>query len=77
MLNARDVDQKVDVLTRYMVNILDNTMPEKKVRMHPNHKPWLSLQIKSAIMDRQRAYSKGDMEKYHATTPNKCIIIDF
>ena len=32
--------------------------------MHPSDKPWLTPYIKSFIKDRQRAYSKGDMEKY-------------
>ena len=32
--------------------------------MHPSNKPWLTPFIKSVIKDRQRAYSKGDVEKY-------------
>ena len=60
MLNARDVDQKVDIFTQDMTSILDETMPIKRIRMHPSDKPWLTPYIKSVIKDRQRAYSKGD-----------------
>ena len=64
VLNARDVDQKVDIFTQHMTSILDETMPIKRIRMHPSDKPWLTPHLKSVIKDRQRAYSKGDMEKY-------------
>ena len=64
VLNARDVDQKVDIFTQLMTSTLDETMPIKRIRMHPSEKPWLTPYIKSVIKDRQRSFSKGDMEKY-------------
>ena len=59
-LNARDVDQKVDIFTQHMTSILDETMPIRRIRKRPSDKPWLTPYIKSVIKDRQRAYSKGD-----------------
>lgn len=64
VLNARDIDRKVEIFTRQMTTILDETMPVKKMRMHPSDKPWLSPHIKSVIKDRQRAYTNGDVQKY-------------
>ena len=64
MLDARDVDQKVDIFTELTTSILDETVPMKGIQMHPSDKPWLTPCIKSVIKDRQCAYSKGDVEKY-------------
>ena len=64
VLDARDVDQNVDIFTQPTTSILDETVPMKRIRIHPSDKPWLTPYIKSVIKDRQRAYSKGDMEKY-------------
>ena len=33
--------------------------------VHPSDKPWLTPQIKILIRDRQRAYTRGDQEKYN------------
>ena len=64
MLDARDVDQKVDIFTELTTSILDETVPMKGIQMHPSDKRWLTPCIKSVIKDRQCAYSKGDVEKY-------------
>ena len=64
VLDARDVDQKVDIFTQLTTSILDETVTMKRIRMHPSDKPWLTPYIKGVIKDRQRAYSKGDMAKY-------------
>ena len=64
VLDARDVDQKVDIFTQLTTNISNETVPMKRIRMHPSDKPWLTPYMRSVIKDRQRAYSKGDMEKY-------------
>ena len=36
VLNARDVDQKVDIFTQHMTSILGGTMPIKRMQMHPS-----------------------------------------
>ena len=40
-------------------------MSLKTVRVHISDKPWVSPQIKTLIRDRQRAYTRGDQEKYN------------
>ena len=55
VLDARDVDQNVDMFTQPTTSILDETVPMKRTRMHPSDKPWLTPYIKSVIRQRPTA----------------------
>jgi len=39
-------------------------MPLRTVRMHHSGKPWVMPGIKALIRDRQKAFIKGEREKY-------------
>ena len=65
VLSAEDVDDKVLAFNSIIKNAMDDTMPLKTVRVHPSDKSWLTPQIKILIRDRQRAYTRGDQEKYN------------
>ena len=65
VLSAEDVDDKVLAFNSIIKNAMDDTMPLKTVWVHPSDKPWLTSQIKILIRDRQRAYTRGDQEKYN------------
>lgn len=49
VLNARDIDRKVQIFTRQMTTILDETMAVKRIRMHPNDKPRLTPHIRALL----------------------------
>ena len=64
VFSAPDVDRKVGAFTKTLNSILDETIPVKKIRMHPSDRPWMTPHIKFVIKERQRAFIRGDTEKY-------------
>ena len=61
---VEEIDEKVKVFTSIMLIIMDETIPERTVRMHPSDKPWMTSFIKTKIKARQRAFSRNDLEQY-------------
>ena len=45
-------------------NAINIYFPAKSVKIHPTDKPWMSAEIKSLILERQRAYHSGSNEKW-------------
>ena len=45
-------------------NAINIYFPTKSVRLHPTDKPRMSAEIKSLILERQRAYHSGPTEKW-------------
>ena len=45
--------------------MLDESLPEKTIRVHHSDKPWINGNIKMQIKARQRAFSHGDKQKYN------------
>ncbi|XP_046858758.1 uncharacterized protein LOC124452220 [Xenia sp. Carnegie-2017] len=64
VFNVQDVDEKVNAFTSTMLSIMDETIPEKTVRMHTSDKPWMTSFIKSKIKARQRAFSCNNQARY-------------
>ena len=62
---ASDVDEKVEAFNSIIINSLDTCTPLRHVRLHPSDKEWMTLHIKDQIRARQKAWVKGDKEKYH------------
>ena len=58
-----EIDKKVNVFTSTMLTIMDETIPERTVRMHPSDKPWMTSFIKTKTKARQRAFSRNDLEQ--------------
>ena len=61
---AEEIDEKVNVFTSTMLTIMDETIPERTVRMHPSDKPWMTSFFKTKIKARQRAFSRKDHVRY-------------
>ena len=61
---AVDVDDKVEAFNNILSEALNTCVPEKRVRMHPNDKEWMTPHIKSQIRARQKAFCKGYTESY-------------
>ena len=61
---AEEIDEKVKVFTSTMLTIMDETIPERTVKMHPSDKPWMTSFIKTKIKARQRAFSRNDQVRY-------------
>ena len=61
---VEEIDEKVKVFTSTMLTIMDETIPERTVRVQPSDKPWMTSFIKTKIKARQRAFSRNDLEQY-------------
>ena len=64
VFSAHDVDEKVNLFTAILLGILNDTLPEWTVRVHPTDKRWMTLRTKKEFKARQRAYTNGDNDKY-------------
>ena len=58
---AQDIDEKVGNFNSILTKIMHETIPEKTVRVHESHKPWMTGYVKTKIKQRQRAYARGDL----------------
>ncbi len=61
---AMDPEAKVGAFTSTIVSILDKTVPLKKVSITDTDKPWMTVQIKDLIKDRQCAFVSGYKTSY-------------
>jgi hypothetical protein len=68
---AEEIDEKVNVFTSTMLTIMDETIPERTVRMHPSDKLWMTSFIKTKIKARQRAFSRN----YHVRYEQLCATV--
>ena len=59
-----DVGEKVEVFNSIIINSLDTCTPLRHVRLHLSNKEWMKPHIKDQIRARQKAWVKGDKEKY-------------
>ena len=64
VFSAHDVDEKVNLFTAILLGILNDTLPEWTVRVHPTDKRWMTLRTKKKFKARQRADTNGDNDKY-------------
>ena len=52
------------VIQSIIIKILDESLPEKTIKVHHSDKPWITGCIKMQINARQNAFSRGDKLKY-------------
>ncbi len=61
---SKDPAAKVDAFASTIISILDKTVPLKKVSITNTDKPWMTVEIKDLIKDRQYAFCSGDKTSY-------------
>ena len=67
MLDSCDsVDEAVVVVSDYISFCEDIIIPQKKVKIFPNNKPWISKSLKTTINEKKIAFQTGD--KNHRKT---------
>ena len=62
--STQDVDEKVSNCNSIIIKMLDESLPEKTIRVHHSDKPWITGCIKMQIKARQKAFSRVDKLKY-------------
>ena len=58
------VDSLTTSFSDDLCNAINIYFPDKSVKIHPTDKPWMSAEIKSLILERQRAYHSGSNERW-------------
>ena len=58
------VDSLTTSFSDELCNAINIYFPAKSVKIHPTDKPWMSAEIKSLILERQRAYHSGSNERW-------------
>ena len=78
LFGHNDVDTIVDIITNTILNIADNTIPNRFITVHKDSRPWITTSIKKFIRRKNRIHKKAKhtnsinhWEKYRITR-NKC-----
>ena len=58
--SALDVNEKVSAYNSIIIKMLDESLPEKTIRIRHSDKPWITSNIKMQIKARQKAFTRGD-----------------
>jgi hypothetical protein len=78
MFGHDDVDTIVDIIINTILNIADNTIPNRFITVRINSRPWITTSIKKFIRRKNRIHKKAKhtnsmnhWERYRVTR-NKC-----
>ena len=59
--STTDLDERVDVISSYILYLKDLIIPTKCVKVFPSNKPWLNKAVKDALHRKQNAFLYGDV----------------
>ena len=62
--DSLSVDSLTSSFSDDLCNAINIYFPAKSVKLHPTDKPWMSAEIKSLILERQRAYHSGSNDRW-------------
>ena len=69
------VDSLTSLFSDDLRNAINTYFPAKSVKLHPTDKPWMSAEIKSLTLKRQRAYHSGSNDRWRLLRNKVCIAI--
>ena len=59
MFGHNDVDTIVDIITNTILNIADNTIPNRFITVQKDSRPWITTSIKKFIRRKNRIHKKA------------------
>ena len=62
--DSLSVDSLTSSFSDDLCNAINIYFPAKSVQLHPTDKPWMSAEIKSLILEQQRAYHSGSNDRW-------------
>ena len=65
-----DLEQHTTEVLEYIKYCMDNVTVDKRVRVYPNTKPWMTREVKGLLNERNRAYRAGDQGLLSAARAN-------
>ncbi len=63
--SCSDIDDLTDVVSSYIHFCEDMLIPQKTLRTFANTKLWITKSIKSLMIERNKAFHAGDLERKH------------
>lgn len=63
--SCSDIDDLTDVVSSYITFCEDMLIPHKTAQTFANTKPWITKSIKYLIIERNKAFHAGDLERKH------------
>ena len=62
LFGHNDVDTIVDIITNTILNIADNTIPNRFITVHKDSRPWITTSIKKFIRRKNRIHKKQNIQ---------------
>ncbi|KAK0140101.1 hypothetical protein N1851_022987 [Merluccius polli] len=66
----RDLEQYTASVLGYITHCMDTVTRDKRIRIYPNRKPWMTKAVQCLLKDRDTAFKKGDKALYSAARAN-------
>ncbi len=57
-----DIDAYSDTVTCFIRKCIEDVVPTKTIRIHPNQKPWINSNVRSALSARTSAFNSGNTD---------------
>ncbi len=57
-----DIEAYSDMVTCFIRKCIEDVVPTKKIRIHPNQKPWINSDVRSALSARTSAFKSGNTD---------------
>ena len=65
LFGHNDVDTIVDIITNTILNIADNTIPNRFITVQKDSRPWITTSIKKFIRRKNRIHKKDKTYKFY------------
>lgn len=63
--SCSDIDELTDVVSSYINFCEDVLSPQKTIRTFANTQPWITKSVKSLMIERNKPFRVGDLERKH------------
>ena len=64
LFGHNDVDTIVDIIANTILNIADNTIPNRCITVQKDSRPWITTSIKKFIRRKNRIHKKQNIQLY-------------
>ncbi|XP_013766202.1 CD109 antigen [Pundamilia nyererei] len=72
-----DLQTHTTTVLGYIKHCMDTVTTEKRVRVYPNRKPWMTSKVQALLKARNSAYKSGDLRKTRTDPPPLSIKGDY
>ena len=66
----KDLEQHTASVLGYITHCMDTVTRDKRIRVYPDRKPWMTKEVQCLLKDRDTAFKKGDQALYSTARAN-------